>query len=197
MTISVKITSPGAEEEVVKEEPEIKVTYDPKAPEEPDAVVSLKMSKNVDGSFIIKDHDYFDIFLIPEKKRIVTIPKMGMGEGVYQHQKIYLDTLMRRGALISDSIEGGMVHGTLQSRFGENEKLSPLQVVLFETERYMKEYRVENQLAKEYEEAVEDRFVNPNDEDSTEAGEIAPEEERRKNDLEMPYYSYAAYGYVF
>ena len=196
MTISVKVTSPGAEE-VVTEEPEIKVTYDPKAPKEPDAVVSLKMSKNVDGSFVIKDHDYFDIFLIPEKKRIVTIPKMGMGEGVYQHQKVYLDTLMRRGALISDSIEGGMVHGTLQSRFGENEKLSPLQVVLFETERYMKEYRVENQLAKEYEEAVEDRFVNPNDEDSTEAGEIAPEEERRKNDMDIPYYSYAGYGYVF
>ena len=197
MTISVKITSPGAEEEVVKEEPEIKVTYDPTAPKQPDAVISLKMSKNVDGSFIIKDHDYFDIFLVPEKKRIVTVPKMGMGEGVYQHQKSYLDALMRRGALIADSIEGGMVYGTLQSRLGENDKLSPVQVVLFETERYMKEYRVENQLAKEYEESIEDRFVNPSDEDSTEAGEIEPEQLRRKQDMDIPYYSYAGYGYIY
>ena len=186
MTISVKITSPGAEEKVVKEEPEIKVTYDPTAPAQPDAVVSLKMSKNVDGSFIIKDHDYFDIFLVPEKKRIVTVPKMGMGEGVYQHQKSYLDALMRRGALIADSIEGGMVYGTLQSRLGENDKLSPVQVVLFETKKYMKEYRVENQLAKEYEESIEDRFVNPSDEDNTEAGEIEPEQLRRKQDMDIP-----------
>ena len=135
MTIKVKVTTSAADEEMVKEEPEIKVTYDPKAPEKPDAVVSLKMSKNVDGSFIIKDHDYFDIFLVPEKKRIVTVPKMGMGEGVYQQQKSYLDALVRRGALIADSIEGGMVSGTLQSRIGENEKLRNVQVILFETEK--------------------------------------------------------------
>ena len=95
------------------------------------------------------------------------------------------------------SIEGGMVYGTLQSRIGENEKLSPVQVILFETERYMKEYRVENQLAKEYEESIEDRFVNPSDEESTEAGEIEPEQMRRKNDIDIPYYSYAGYGYIY
>ena len=197
MTIKVKVSLPDADEGMVEKEPEIKVTYDPKAPEQPDAVISLKMSKNVDGSFIIKDHDYFDIFLVPEKKRIVTVPKMGVGEGVYQHQKSYLDALMRRGALVTDSIEGGMVHGTLQSRLGESDKLSPLQVALYETERYMKEYRVENQLAKEYEESIEDRFVNPTDEESTEAGEIDPEQDRRKQDIDMPYYSYAGYGYMY
>ena len=197
MTIKVKVSNAPTGEEDIKEEPEIKVSYNPTAPAEPDAVVSLRMSKSVDGSLVIKDHDYFDIFLVPEKNRIVTIPKMGVGEGVYQHQKTYLDALMRRGALVANSIEGGMVHGTLQSRLGENEKVSPVQVVLFETERYMKEYRVENQLAKEYEEAVEDRFVNPTDEDSTEAGEIDPEEERRKHDIQTPYYSYAGYGYIY
>jgi hypothetical protein len=195
MTIKVKISTAGPE--AVTEEPEIKVTYDPKAPAEPDAIVSLKMSKNVDGTFVIKDHDYFDIFILPEKKRIVTIPKMGMGEGVYQHQKSYLDALMRRGALISDSIEGGMVYGTLQSRLGESEEVSPIQVVLYETERYMKEYRVENQLAKEYEEAIEDRFTSPTDEESTDSGEIDPEEKRRSHEVDIPYYSYAGYGYMF
>lgn len=197
MTIKVKVTPSSVDQGTVKEEPEVKVSYNPTAPAEPDAVISLKMSKNVDGSFVIKDHDYFDIFLVPEKNRIVTIPKMGMGEGVYQHQKSFLDALMRRGALIANSIEGGMVYGTLQSRLSESEKVSPVQVVLFETERYMKEYRVENQLAKEYEEAVEDRFVNPTDEDSTESGEIDPEEERRKHDMQTPYYSYAGYGYIY
>ncbi len=197
MTIKVKVTPSSVDQGTVKEEPEVKVSYNPTAPAEPDAVISLKMSKNVDGSFVIKDHDYFDIFLVPEKNRIVTIPKMGMGEGVYQHQKSFLDALMRRGALIANSIEGGMVYGTLQSRISESEKVSPVQVVLFETERYMKEYRVENQLAKEYEEAVEDRFVNPTDEDSTDAGEIDPEEERRKHDVQTPYYSYAGYGYIY
>ena len=197
MTIKVKVTPSSVDQGTVKEEPEVKVSYNPTAPAEPDAVISLKMSKNVDGSFVIKDHDYFDIFLVPEKNRIVTIPKMGMGEGVYQHQKSFLDALMRRGALIANSIEGGMVYGTLQSRISESEKVSPVQVVLFETERYMKEYRVENQLAKEYEEAVEDRFVNPTDEDSTESGEIDPEEERRKHDMQTPYYSYAGYGYIY
>ncbi len=62
---------------------------------------------------------------------------------------------------------------------GKEEKVSPIQVVLFETERYMKEYSVENQLAKEYEEAIEDRFTSPTDEESTDSGEIDPEEKRR------------------
>ena len=195
MTIKVKITK--QEEPTNENEGEINVSYDPKAPEQPDRIVQLKMSKTLDGTLLIKDHDYFDIFITPDKKRILTVPKMGVGEGVYQHQKVYLDTLVRRGVLKVGTVEGGMVNGTLQSIYVENDNISSLQAILAETETYMKAYRLENQLAKEYESSIEDRFVSPSDEESTEAGEIEPEEERRKYQIDVPYYSYAGYGYIF
>ena len=195
MTIKVKITNP--DKPTNENEGGLEVTYDPKKPEQPDRVVQLKMSKALDGALLIKDHDYFDIFITPDKKRILTVPKMGVGEGVYQHQKTYLDTLTRRGVLKVGSLEGGMVNGTLQSLYVENEDVSTLQAILAETETYMKAYRLENQLAKEYENSIEDRFVNPNDEERTDAGEIPPEEERRKYQSDIPYYTYAGYGYMF
>ena len=195
MTIKVKITN--TEEPTNENEGGINVSYDPKAPEQPDRVVQLKMSKTLDGALLIKDHDYFDIFITPDKKRILTVPKMGVGEGVYQHQKVYLDTLTRRGVLKIGTVEGGMVNGTLQSVYVENDNVSTLQAILAETETYMKAYRLENQLAKEYESSIEDRFVNPNDEESTEAGEIEGEENRRGGQADIPYYSYAGYGYIF
>ena len=45
---------------------------------------------------------------------------------------------------------------------------------------------------------IEDRFINPDPDESTEYGEIEPEQTRRKHSQsDLPYYTFAGYGYMF
>ena len=54
-------------------------------------------------------------------------------------------------------------------------------MALFEIEKFMKQYAIEEQFGKDYETEIEDRFVNPDPDESTEYGEIEPEQNRRKH----------------
>ena len=55
---------------------------------------------------------------------------------------------------------------------------------------------VEEGFAEEYDDEIEDRFINPDDEDSTESGEIEPEEETRdRTNPPPPHQHYGGYWY--
>jgi hypothetical protein len=65
-----------------------------------------------------------------------------------------------------------------------------------EIERYFKQEAVEEGFGEEFDNEIEDRFINPDDEESTESGEIESEEETRKRvNSAPPHQHYGGYWY--
>ena len=193
--MTIKVTFNKDRETGPKQDSDIKVVVGGR--KEPQATIRLEITKNLNGDLIIKEHPMIDIFVLPGKNKIVTFPKHGFGDRAYEAQKDMLIELSFRGVLDRNSIQGGMVFGALEAKIMPSEQVSPVQVLLYELEGILKSNKSDFQISQEYEEDVEDRFLEPSDEDSTEHGEIPPEEERRKKELDKPYYSYSGFGYVY
>ena len=77
-----------------------------------------------------------DIVIVPSEKKIVTMPKPYAGDNVYEYQRELMDSLFRGGVVEYDSIQGGVNFGMLEGVMGENKKVDPVQVALFEIEKY-------------------------------------------------------------
>jgi hypothetical protein len=144
----------------------------------PQATVKLKARKSLDGNIIISDHQLMDVVLIPAKNKVLTIPHPGFGEEVYFKQKDFFNALYRRG-IFSGPMEGGNLYGVFEAKLAISEEVSPVQVALLEIERYFKQEAVEEGFGEDFDEEIEDRFINPEDDKTTDLGEVEPEEETR------------------
>ena len=144
----------------------------------PQATVKLKARKALNGSIIISDHKMMDLVLVPSKNKVLIIPHPGFGQETYYKQKDFFNTLSKRG-VFSGPMEGGNIHGVFEAKLGVAEDLSSVQVALLEIERYFKQEAVEEGFGEEFDNEIEDRFINPDDEESTESGEIESEEETK------------------
>ena len=151
----------------------------------PQATVKLKARKALDGNVIISDHQLMDLVLIPAKNKVLMVPRPGFGQETYYKQKDFFSALSRRG-VFTGPLEGGTVHGVFEAKLGISEELSSVQVALLEIERYFKQEAVEEGFGEDFDTELEDRFINPDDEQSTEAGEIEPEEESRARQNSAP-----------
>jgi len=193
--MTIKVTFDKGSETSSEQGADIKVVVGGK--KEPQATIRLEITKSLSGDLIIKEHPTIDIFILPNKNKIVTFPKHGFGDRAYEAQKETLVELSYRGVLDRNSIQGGMVYGALEAKILDNEQVSPVQVLLYELEGILRTNKSDFEVSQEYEDDIEDRFLEPSDEDSTEHGEVPPEEERRKKELDKPYYSYSGFGYVY
>jgi len=147
--------------------------------EAPQATVKLKARKSLDGNIIISDHQLMDLVLVPAKNKVLIVPRPGFGQETYYKQKDFYTALSRRG-VFSGPLEGGNIHGVFEAKLGVSQDLSSVQVALLEIERYFKQEAVEEGFGEDFDNEIEDRFINPDDEDATELGEIEPEEETRQ-----------------
>ena len=153
--------------------------------EAPQATVKLKARKSLDGNIIISDHQLMDLVLVPAKNKVLIVPRPGFGQETYFKQKDFYNTLTRRG-VFSGPLEGGSIHGVFEAILGVSEDLSSVQVALLEIERYFKQEAVEEGFGEDFDAELEDRFINPDDEESTESGEVEPEEVTRQTPNTVP-----------
>jgi len=163
--------------------------------EAPQATVKLKARKSLDGNIIISDHQLMDLVLMPAKNKVLIIPHPGFGQETYYKQKDFYNALSKRG-VFSGPLEGGNVHGVYEAKLGVSEELSSTQVALLEIERYLKQEAVEEGFGEDFDNEIEDRFINPDDENSTDLGEIEPEEESRQAQAASPTHQHVG-GYAY
>jgi hypothetical protein len=155
---------------------------------DPNAIkIALEARKTLDGNIMIMDHLHVDIIIDPKKRTIVTYPKESLNEDAYETQNAYFSKLSSDGIILRDSIQSGNVFGSLQALYPEssNEQTNPLHVVLLSTKNFMKEEMGYMQMEKEYEDEIEEEYLDPTPEDSTELGEVP--EEPKKGSI-TPYY---------
>jgi|GEM_PF-778082 hypothetical protein len=159
----------------------------PTESEAPDIVVDIKGAflkiklnarKTLDGNIIIYDHKHLDIIIIPFKNKILTLPKKNRSTDSFYVQKRYFDFLKNKGVIVYDSVRGGSVYGSLEAFYPVNKQVDALQVVLLVTKRFLEQDKNKYQTFDEYQEDVDNMFLEPEDDDSTELGEVPHSEEK-------------------
>lgn len=155
---------------------------------DPNAIkIALEARKTLDGNIMIMDHLHVDIIIDPKKRTVITYPKQNLNEDAYETQNAFFSKLSSDGVILRDSIQSGNVFGSIQAIYPEstNEETNSLHVVLLSTKNFMKEEMGYMQMEKDYEDEVEEEYLDPTPEDSTELGEVP--EEPKKGSI-TPYY---------
>ncbi len=148
--------------------------------------------KALNGDLMIFDHDLIDIVVSNEKKRISTFPKNNVTEETYHTQDELLQKLCKVGVLDRGSIKSGSVHSSLEAQMLESvdKDISSFQLSLLEIYNFLSEEEPNMKSREMYKDNLHDFFLDPEDEDSTELGEIPHKEKKGSLDHQVRPYGY-------
>ena len=184
MAIKVTVGSPASEQ----------ATEEPK---KPIAKVELKIRKTLDGALLITDHADMDIIIMKKKKKIVAFPKDIMSEVVYGAEDRLFSHLRKKGIIKYDSIKGGNVYGSLEGQIHDSQELDEIKATLIQIAEWIEGERPYFEAARAHDEMMDDYLTDPDQDDSTELGEVPHEEEKGsilQHNLFAPYL-YGRYTY--
>ena len=99
--------------------------------------------------------------------------------------------LQSKGIIDLASVQGGNVFGSLQATYPESDDVSSLQTVLFVIHKFLEEEKDKFAIYDEFDEEFEERYTDPDKDDSTEMGEVP--HGGQKGSI-RPGYIYSPYG---
>tara|TARA_B100001094_G_C17957915_1_gene683937 strand:- start:209 stop:754 length:546 start_codon:yes stop_codon:yes gene_type:complete len=175
MTVKVRIGTPEPEQ-----------AAEPK----PVTSVQLQIRTTLNGDIYISDHSDIDIIILKDKKKILTIAKDLMSELVYGAQDRLFKYLVSRGVVTPDTVQGGSVYGSMEGTVQDSEEFNSINMAILNLSKWMDTERPYFTFMDEFEEMETERYVDPDEEDSTELGEVPQAEE--KGAL-RPGYNYGPY----
>lgn len=180
MTIKIKI---GQQEQPKKEIQE---------------TISLKIKKSLNGNLLIDDHEYMDIVIVPKENKILALPKPFAEKDPYEYQRELMYSLFKGGILEDQTPEGGAQFGVLEATYPKEADVDPLQALLLQISEFIKKTNGSEIVADEYDKNIEDRFTDPNEEESTKYGTVPPyEDTAAAKQNPDPTYTFAGYGYLY
>tara|TARA_R100000234_G_C4968489_1_gene165051 strand:+ start:449 stop:1006 length:558 start_codon:yes stop_codon:yes gene_type:complete len=162
----------------------------PAPPAKPIAEVELQIKRSVNGDYYISDHADIDIIILKDKKKVLVIAKDIMSELVYGAQDRLFKFLTRKGLISPVSIQGGSVYGSMEGKLLDSKELNVINMTILNLSKFIDEERPYFEFMEKFEEMETDYFVDPDEEESTELGEVPHED--TKGAL-RPGYSYGPY----
>ena len=158
-------------------------------------IKNLDMKRSLSGQIMVFDHIDMDIVLDEKQGKITAYTKKDFGELVYKSQNRLFDFLFRKGVVSPESVKGSNVFGALEGTYPSSEKVDNLtEIVLYNIANFMKEEQSYIKSFEYVEEVEEDRLINPDEEDTTELGEVPQEEKKGSLNPGMPGYYYGLAG---
>tara|TARA_B100000287_G_scaffold10618_1_gene10744 strand:+ start:160 stop:696 length:537 start_codon:yes stop_codon:yes gene_type:complete len=135
--------------------------------------IDLNVRRSLDGNYLIFDHIDMDIVVMPEKNKIVTFPKESLSDVVYGAQNRMFDYLTKKGIVLPETVQGGNVYGALEAAYPDSTTgYDADKVVMLSISKFIDEERPYFAYDKAYQQQEIDRLVDPEEEDSTELGEV-------------------------
>ena len=178
----------------------IKIKIGPSAQDEKKVQksISLKIKKTLAGNLLIDDHEYMDIVVVPKEGKVVSLPKPYSEKDAYEYQREMMYSLFKGGVLEEESPQGGPQFGALEAKYPLKGEVDTLQALLLQISEFINKTRHSEDLAREYDEHVEDRFTDPSEGDSTEYESVPPYEDTPEGSgIADPTYTFAGYGYLY
>ena len=136
--------------------------------------IKVAMRKTLDGHIMVTAHHNFNIIIIPDKGKIITLPKTEYSEETYNNQDEMFKHLINCGVVLPDSVTGGSIYGSLEGKYPTEKKNDeePLEVVIFNLHNFLNKDKEEHKIRKDYIDALERELLSPSDDHSTELGEV-------------------------
>jgi len=154
--------------------------------------LQLETRRTLDGNILIYDHADMDIAVMLKEKKILTFGKKDSTPSLYDSQNRLFEFLRRKGLIILDSIRGGNIFGSIEAAIAESkdEDYDTVSYILYGISEFIKEEKPYMNYIEDYEEMMDDYLTKPDDEDSTELGEVP--QAVQKGSI-RPGYNYAPY----
>ena len=172
----------------------INITVGTQQPEEEKSPVvtsiDLKIRRSLNGDYYISDHADIDIIIMKDKKKILAIAKDMMSELVYGAQDRLFDFMLKKGIVAPESIQGGSIYGSMEGTLHSSEEYDAVKMAIINISKYIDEERPYFEFMEKFDEMETDRFVEPEEEDSTELGEVPHGEQKG---VLRPGYNYGPY----
>jgi len=160
----------------------------------------LNIRRALNGDLMVFDHNDIDIIILTEKKKIVAFAKDMMSDVVYGAENRLFNHLRKQGVIAYDSIQGGSVYGSMEGLMLEmkgDKQPESIDYVLYQISEWVNIERPYFESNEAYDEMMDDHILNPDDEHSTELGDVPHEEEKggiHRGPMFSPYH-YGRYTY--
>lgn len=138
----------------------------------------VAIKRTLSGDFILNEHPDLDIIVLPQKFKILALPKEDQSNHVYYLQDKLFNFLSKKGVILPESIVSGNIYGSLEAKYPEE---SPggedvFQVVVYNIANFIEDERPIVASEKDFEDNMEKNLLEPSVEDSTELEEVPHEE---------------------
>ena len=151
------------------------------------ASFKLKAKKTLDGNIMIYDHHDIDIVVRPEMKKIVTFKKDGAdGNVAYGAADRMFKYLNSKGIISLDTVQGGSILDSYEATIPSTNLEAPIKIVLLSISKWIDTERPYFEYGEDYEDMMNDRLLKPDDEESTELGEVP--QDNKKGTIVPGYY---------
>ena len=172
MAISVVINSP------TQPEPKKVIKVSLKGLQKIDYSYNLHVREALNGDFLIFDHNDIDIVVLKGQKKVVAFAKDLMTETVYGAEARLFEYLRKKGIVQYDSIQGGNVYGSLEGKIIESKEHDIYEATVVNIAEWLTSEKPMMDDARDYEDVLNNYYADPNDNETTELGEVPHEEEK-------------------
>ena len=160
------------------------------APSPKVAEIELNISKTVNGDYYIKDHSDVDIIVMVEKSKVLVLSKDLMSEMVYGAQDRLFKFLTGKGLVDPATVQGGSIYGSMEGMLLSSKEINVPNMTILNISEWIDSERPYFEFMEKFEEMEVEHFIDPDEEESTELGEVPHEE--TKGTI-RPGYTYGAY----
>ena len=193
MSVNINIVSDEEEVETPPEPQGIKIEIVQK-----DEIGFKLMTRSaINGDIMILDHKDIDIVLQQKDGKIITFAKETISDFTYGAEARLLEFMRSKGVLEYDSIQGGNIYGSLEGKLMSSEETEVNKAALLVISEWMTTEESYLKGTTAYDDMEDEHLLDPDNEFSTNLGEVPQEEEKgsiRQDSLFAPYL-YGRYSY--
>jgi hypothetical protein len=179
--MAIKITVGGKAEEAEKEVSPVKV--------------ELQISKLLNNDYYISSHSLIDIIIQRQNKKILVLPKNVLTDQVYDIENRFFDFLGKHGVVDIATVQCGNIYGSLEGVILGDDAVLSEQASIFIIKKFLDEEKPLEELERDIERERELKLLLPDDDESTELGEVP--HEKSKGTMPSSEMNYASEAYFF
>ena len=154
------------------------------------ATLKMKARRAMNGDIMVFDHADVDIVISPTTGKLVAFAKEAMSDLVYGAQDRLFSFMSKKGIINRESVQAGNVYGSMEGTVLTGVDRDSFRMALINISKWIDEERPYFEFVEQFGELFVDRFTDPEEEESTELGEIPHDD--TKGTL-RPGYNYGPY----
>jgi len=171
----------------------IKIEKDPTTGEDLDVeTIRLNASRSLNGDIMIFDHEDVDIVVVPSKNKCIAFPKDEIDDKAYGAQDRLFNVMINRGVVDPASVRGGSFYGAMEATIFESafEGIDEIQAALYVIHKFLEEEKPYFEATNRIEDDQMDHVIDPEDEYSTELGDVPHDDSKGSMTPQVRPYGY-------